>query len=158
LYYRLSVFPIHVPPLRERPADIPLLVRYFARDAARRLNRKVSWVAPAAMDALVAHWWPGNVRELQNFIERAVIRSLGDELEVRLSELDADRVIAGARDAAGTLNEAERRHILATLKATRWVLSGPRGAARRLGINRSTLQFRMKKLGITRPSLATDAA
>ncbi len=158
LYYRLSVFPIHVPPLRERPADIPLLVRHFVRDAARRLNRKVTRIASTAMDALVAHCWPGNIRELQNFIERAVIRSFGDELQVPLAELDADLEIVGSRAAAGTLDEAERLHILATLKATRWVLSGPRGAATRLGINRSTLQFRMKKLGIARPALATDAA
>ncbi len=158
LYYRLSVFPIHVPPLRERPADIPLLVRHFARDAARRLNRRVSRIDPAAMDALVAHCWPGNVRELQNLVERAVIRSLGDDLQVPLAELDADRKIAGSQAAARTLHEAERLHILAALKATRWVLSGPRGAATRLGINRSTLQFRMKKLGIERPALATDAA
>ena len=158
LYYRLSVFPIHVPPLRERPADIPLLVRHFARDAARRMNRKVTWIAPTAMDALVAHCWPGNIRELQNFIERAVIRSFGDELQVPLAELDADLGIAGPRGAAGTLHEVERPHILAALKDTHWVLSGPRGAATRLGINRSTLQFRMKKLGIARPALATDAA
>lgn len=158
LYYRLSVFPIHVPPLRERPADIPLLVRHFARDAARRMNRKVTWIAPAAMDALVAHCWPGNIRELQNFIERAVIRSFGDELQVPLAELDADMGIAGPRAAAGTLHEAERLHILAALKDAHWVLSGPRGAAARLGINRSTLQFRLKKLGIARPAMATDAA
>ncbi len=158
LYYRLSVFPIHVPPLRERPGDIPVLVRHFACNAARRLNRRVSWVAPTAMDALVAHCWPGNVRELQNFIERAVIRSLGDELQVPLAELDGDQQIVGLQTAARTLHEAEKLHILATLKATGWVLSGPRGAAMRLGLNRSTLQFRMKKLGIERPALATDAA
>ncbi len=158
LYYRLSVFPIHIAPLRERPADIPLLARYFVREASRRLNRRASWIAPAVMDALVAHCWPGNVRDLQNVIERAVIRSLGDELEVRIAELDADRDIAGSSAVGATLDEAERLHILATLKATGWVLSGPRGAAMRLGINRSTLQFRMKKLGIVRPAAATDAA
>jgi formate hydrogenlyase transcriptional activator len=103
------------------------------------------------MDALVSHPWPGNIRELQNLIERAVIRSAGDELRVPLEDLDEDVEIAGRRDADGTLEEGERLHILATLKETSWVLSGPRGAAARLGINRSTLQFRMKKLGIMRP-------
>ena len=100
---------------------------------------------------LSAHAWPGNIRELQNLIERAVIRSAGDELHVPVSELDQD-VFASDRPAArGTLEDAERAHILAALQATQWVLSGPRGAAARLGLNRSTLQFRMKKLGIVRP-------
>jgi formate hydrogenlyase transcriptional activator len=150
LYYRLNVFPIQVPPLRERPEDIPVLVRHFAREAGHRMNRRALWILPSAMDALVSHTWPGNIRELQNFIERAVIRSDGDELRVRLEDLEEDADIAdGAAD--GTLEEAERLHILETLKKTRWVLSGPRGAATRLGLNRSTLQFRMKKLGIMRP-------
>ena len=157
LYYRLNVFPIQVPPLRERPEDIPVLVRHFARDAAQRLNRPALWISPHAMDALVSHWWPGNIRQLQNFIERAVIRSNGDELRVPLQDLEEDADIAD-RAASGTLDEAERLHILETLKKTRWVLSGPRGAATRLGINRSTLQFRMKKLGIERPALAADAS
>jgi formate hydrogenlyase transcriptional activator len=150
LYYRLNVFPIQVPPLRERPEDIPMLVRHFAREAGRRMNRRAMWVSPATMDALVSHSWPGNIRELQNLIERAVIRSAGDELRVPLEDLDEDAEMAGRREADGTLKEAERLHILAMLKKTRWVLSGPRGAAVRLGINRSTLQFRMKKLGIMR--------
>ncbi len=150
LYYRLNVFPIQVPPLRERPEDIPMLVRHFAREAGRRMNRRAMWVSPATMDALVSHSWPGNIRELQNLIERAVIRAAGDELRVPLEDLDEDAEMAGRREADGTLKEAERLHILAMLKKTRWVLSGPRGAAVRLGINRSTLQFRMKKLGIMR--------
>ena len=154
LYYRLNVFPIQVPPLRERPDDIPLLVRYFARDAARRMNRTVSWVSSTAMDALVRHSWPGNIRELQNLIERAVIRSAGDELHVPISELAADIDLPARPGSGGTLEQAERAHILAILKETGWVMSGPRGAAMRLGINRSTLQFRMKKLGINRPSVA----
>ena len=158
LYYRLNVFPIQVPPLRERPEDIPMLVRHFAREAGRRMNRRAMWVSPATMDALVSHSWPGNIRELQNLIERAVIRSVGDELRVPLEDLDEDAEIAGRRDANGTLQEAERLHILATLKKTRWVLSGPRGAAARLGINRSTLQFRMKKLGIMRPPVSAEAS
>jgi formate hydrogenlyase transcriptional activator len=157
LYYRLNVFPIQVPPLRDRREDIPMLVRHFARQAGRRLNRGALWVSPATMEGLVAHSWPGNIRELQNLIERAVIRSAGDELRVPLDDLDEDAEIAGRR-GDGTLEEAERLHILAALQKTRWVLSGPRGAAARLGINRSTLQFRMKKLGIERPSLSTEAS
>jgi len=158
LYYRLNVFPIEVPPLRERPEDIPLLVRHFVREAARRMNRKVTRIASTAMDALVAHPWPGNIRELQNVVERSVIRSAGDELRVPVSELD-QRMGASERPVADeTLEEAERAHIVAALKATRWMLSGPRGAATRLGINRSTLQFRMKKLGIERPSIANEVS
>jgi formate hydrogenlyase transcriptional activator len=151
LYYRLNVFPVEVPPLRERPEDIPVLVRHFAREAARRMNRKVTWIASTAMDALIANAWPGNIRELQNFVERSVIRSAGDELQVPVSELEDGIITAAPRSSAGTLKDAERAHILAILKETRWVLSGPRGAAMRLGINRSTLQFRMRKLGIERP-------
>jgi formate hydrogenlyase transcriptional activator len=157
LYYRLNVFPIYVPPLRERPEDIPGLVRYFAREAARRMNRKVTWIAPTAMDALVAHPWPGNIRELQNFVERSVIRSAGDELRVPVSELDRGIGALERPVADGTLEEVERAHIVAALKATRWMLSGPRGAARRLGMHRSTLQFRMKKLGIERPDLGATS-
>ncbi len=147
LYYRLNVFPIEVPPLRERPEDIPVLVRHFVREAARRMNRKVTW----------SHSWPGNIRELQNLIERAVIRSPGDELQVPLDDFDDDAEIESGVDG-GTLEEAERVHILATLKKTGWVLSGPRGAAARLGINRSTLQFRMKRLGIVRPPVSAEAS
>jgi formate hydrogenlyase transcriptional activator len=158
LYYRLNVFPIEVPPLRERPEDIPVLVRHFVRDAALRMNRRALWISPSAMDALVSHSWPGNIRELQNLIERAVIRSAGDELRVPLEDLDEDAEIAGDHEAQGTLEEAERLHILAALKRTRWVLSGPHGAATRLGINRSTLQFRMKKLGIMRPPVSAEAS
>jgi formate hydrogenlyase transcriptional activator len=154
LYYRLNVFPIQLPALRERPEDIPLLVRHFARDAARRMNRKVSWIAATAMDALVAYAWPGNIRELQNVVERAVIRSGGDELRMPITELDQSRSVSDRPAARGTLEEAERAHICAALEATGWLLSGPRGAAMRLGIHRSTLQFRMKKLGIERPSMA----
>src|SRR5713101_4235085 len=154
LYYRLNVFPIHVPPLRARPEDIPPLIRHFARHFAARMGRRIKWVSSAAMDALVRYSWPGNIRELQNLIERAVIRSLGERLDVPVSEIDEGIGAPKARGAEGTLEEAERAHILATLKETGWVLSGPRGAALRLGINRSTLQFRMKKLGIERPTLA----
>src|SRR4029077_84628 len=141
LYYRLNVFPIEVPPLRDRPEDIPLLVRHFAREAARRMNRKVTWIASTAMDALVARPWPGNIRELQNFVERAVIRSVGDELRVPVLELSRRTDPLDTPGADGTLEEVERAHIVAALEATGWMLSGPRGAATRLGINRSTLQF-----------------
>jgi formate hydrogenlyase transcriptional activator len=154
LYYRLNVFPIAVPPLRERPEDIPMLVRHFVREAGHRMNRRALWISPSAMDALVSHSWPGNIRELQNLIERSVIRSSGDELHVPLDDLDGDAVIERAVYGR-TLEEAERLHILTTLKKTRWVVSGPRGAAARLGINRSTLQFRMKKLGIERPPISS---
>jgi formate hydrogenlyase transcriptional activator len=158
LYYRLNVFPIQVPPLRERPEDIPMLVGHFVREAAHRMNRRALWISPSAMDALIAHSWPGNIRELQNLVERAVIRSVGDELRVPLEDLDEDAEIAGHPEAQGTLAEAERLHILAALKKTRWVLAGPRGAAARLGLNRSTLQFRMKKLGIMRPPVPVEAS
>jgi formate hydrogenlyase transcriptional activator len=153
LYYRLAVFPIHVPPLRERPEDIPPLVRHFARHFAARMGRRIKWILPSAMDALVGHSWPGNIRELQNLIERAVIRSAGDRLDVPVSGIDEGIGAPRTRAAHSTLEEAERAHILATLKETRWVISGPSGAAQRLGINRSTLQFRMKKLGIEKPTL-----
>jgi len=156
LYYRLNVFPIQLPPLRERRDDIPVLVRHFAREAGLRMNRRALWMSSQTLDALVSYPWPGNIRELQNLIERAVIRSNGDELRVRLEDLDEDTEITGA--AEGTLDEAQRVHILATLKKTRWVVSGPRGAAARLGINRSTLEFRMKKLGIMRPAVSGEAS
>jgi len=157
LYYRLNVFPIEVPPLRERAEDIPVLVRHFVRDAAQRMNRRALWISGSSMAALVAYAWPGNIRELQNLIERAVIRSTGDELQVPLGDLDVDGPVESGVEG-GTLEEAERVHILAALKKTGWVLSGPRGAATRLGINRSTLQFRIKKLGIERPSMSSEVA
>jgi len=151
LYYRLNVFPIHVPSLRERPEDIPLLVRRFARDCARRMNRRITVVPAAAMDALMRYSWPGNIRELQNLIERAVIRSVGERLDVPVSEIDEGIGTPKVHGPPGTLEEAERAHILAALKESRWVQSGPRGAAQRLGINRTTLQFLIKKFGIERP-------
>jgi formate hydrogenlyase transcriptional activator len=157
LYYRLNVFPIEVPALRDRPEDIPVLVRHFVREAGHRMNRRALWISPSAMDALVSHSWPGNIRELQNLIERSVIRSPGDELRVRLEDLDDDAEIGSGLDGR-TLKEAERLHILGTLKKAGWVLSGPRGAAARLGVNRSTLQFRMKKLGIERSSITNEVS
>jgi formate hydrogenlyase transcriptional activator len=152
LYYRLNVFPIHVPSLRERAEDIPLLVTHFARHYAARLGRSIKSIAASVMDALVNYSWPGNIRELQNLIERAVIRSAGERLDISVSELGEGMRTPKTQGSQQTLEEAERAHILATLKATGWIQSGPRGAAARLGINRSTLQFRMKKLGIERPA------
>jgi formate hydrogenlyase transcriptional activator len=154
LYYRLNVFPIRVPPLRDRREDIPALVRHFAHHYSARMDRRVKWIPAAVMDALVRYSWPGNIRELQNLIERAVIRSFGERLDIPLSEIDEG--IGRSHGAQGTLEEAERALILSTLRETRWVLSGPNGAAGRLGLNRSTLQFRMKKLGIEKPPLAVE--
>ena len=152
LFYRLNVFPVRVPPLRERREDIPLLVQHFVQRFSKRMNRSIESVPRLGMDALVNYSWPGNVRELENVIERAVILSSGPELRVPVAELSRPALCADSWKPQ-TLEEAERVHILATLKKTRWVLAGPNGAAIRLGLNRSTLQFRMKKLGIVRPGL-----
>ena len=153
LYYRLNVFPIYVPPLRERSEDIPLLVRHFVQHYARRMNRAIDTIPSETMEALVHHQWPGNIRELQNLIERSVILSKGPVLQVPLSGLNSSNGASPDDARRRTLEEAEREHILATLKETGWLVSGPRGAAARLGMNRSTLQFRMKKLGIRRPGM-----
>ncbi len=149
LYYRLNVFPIVVPPLRERAEDIPLLVRYFAQKHARRMDRHIETIPAEEMEALTRYHWPGNVRELENLIERAVILSRGPTLHVPLPE---DR-LSGEAGAAYpvTLEAAEREHILRTLADTNWVIAGPNGAAVRLGMKRTTLQSRMAKLGIFRP-------
>ena len=156
LFYRLNVFPIAVPPLRERREDIPMLVRHFTQQFARRMKKTIESIPGDTMDALTQYDWPGNIRELQNLIERAVILSAGPALEVPIGALNGRRVASGA--AAGrhgheveTLEEADRRHIVAALERTNWVIAGPNGAAARLGIKRSTLQFRMRKLGIVRP-------
>src|SRR5271167_515594 len=152
LFYRLNVFPVRVPALRERREDIPLLVRHFVQRFSKRMNRNIESVPKQGMDALINYSWPGNIRELENVIERAVILSSGPDLRVPIAELS--RHAPGADGSKSeTLEEAERAHILATLKKTRWVLAGPNGAAIKLGLNRSTLQFRMKKLGIVRPGL-----
>jgi len=148
LYYRLNVFPIQVPPLRERRDDILPLVRHFVRSYAARLGRSITRMSVRTMNALVDYSWPGNIRELQNVIQRAAIRSTGATLDVPLSDIGNRPDLPQARPT--TLEQVERAHILATLKETGWVLAGPRGAALRLGMNRNTLQFRMKKLGIVR--------
>ena len=152
LFYRLNVFPVHVPALRERREDIPVLVHHFVQRFSQRMNKNIESVSKRAMDALINHSWPGNIRELENVIERAVILSSGPELRVPVKELTQ---LAPGTDTwkPQTLEEAERAHIMATLKKTRWVIAGPKGAAIRLGLNRSTLQFRMTKLGIIRPGL-----
>jgi formate hydrogenlyase transcriptional activator len=150
LFYRLNVFPIQVPPLRERPEDIPPLVRHFVQHFSRQMNKNIETVLPETMEALSRYCWPGNIRELENVIERAVIISSGPTLKVALQEL-CNRALPDERAAFQTLEDVERAKILTTLKQTKWVLSGPKGAAIRLGLNRSTLQFRMKKLGIARP-------
>jgi formate hydrogenlyase transcriptional activator len=150
LFYRLNVFPVHVPPLRERPDDIPLLVRYFAQQFARRMHKTIETIPADTMQQLIRYPWPGNIRELQNIIERAVILSPGPVLQVPLTDL-TPRAIPAGPTPHDTLEEAERKHIMAVLRETGWVLGGPHGAAVRLGLKRSTLQFRMRKLGITRP-------
>jgi formate hydrogenlyase transcriptional activator len=159
LFYRLNVFPIQIPSLRERREDIPLLVRYFVQKFSRRLNKTVQYVPADAMDALVSYAWPGNIRELENLLERAVILSPGKELRVPLSELrhaqqPAPPEFPAAPPATApvpTLQEAERQHILRALRQTEWRIAGPRGAASMLGMKRTTLQARMRKLGIRRP-------
>jgi formate hydrogenlyase transcriptional activator len=150
LYYRVNVFPIHVPPLRERPEDIPLLVQHFVEQATQRMHKTIDTIPPETMEALIRYRWPGNIRELENVIERAVILSPGPVLRLSRRDLKS-RISPGQNtDRHQTLEEVERNHILKTLKETRWVLSGPSGAAARLGLKRTTLHFRMKKLGIAR--------
>ncbi len=149
LYYRLNVFPILVPPLRERAEDIPLLVRYFAQKHARRMDRRIESIPSEEMEALTRYSWPGNVRELENLIERAVILSRGPTLHVPLPEIRPGSEAAAASPV--TLEAAERDHILRTLHETHWVIAGVKGAASRLGMKRTTLQSRMAKLGISRP-------
>jgi formate hydrogenlyase transcriptional activator len=159
LFYRLNVFPVRVPALRERREDIPLLVWHFAREFAQRMKRHYESISAETMQALCEYDWPGNIRELQNLIERAAILCPGPVLRVPARDLQRRTIPLPHNGHSGqhqTLEEAERAHILQALKETRWVLGGPKGAALRLGINRSTLQFRMKKLGIVRPGLEGD--
>jgi formate hydrogenlyase transcriptional activator len=150
LYYRLNVFPIVVPPLRERRDDIPRLVRHFTQRFARRMGRRIENISSATMDALTLYSWPGNVRELQNVIERAVILSRGTSLQVPLGDLQSPSQETEATGATVTLADAERDHILNVLREAGWVIGGPKGAATRLGMKRSTLQWKMKRLGISK--------
>jgi formate hydrogenlyase transcriptional activator len=173
LYYRLNVFPLVLPPLRERRDDIPPLVRHFTQRFARRMGRRIETIPSTVMEALVRYRWPGNIRELQNVIERAVILSPGSSLQVPLRDLEnreQKSEIGGQKSEVGdpkpegdltsdlrsptsglTLAEAEREHILGALRETGWVVGGPKGAACRLGMKRSMLYWKMKKLGISRP-------
>jgi len=148
LYYRLNVFPIPLPPLRERREDIPALVTHFVELYGRRMGKQIEHIPPETMSALSSYQWPGNIRELQNFIERSVILTSENVLCPPLEELE--RCPEADKPGAITLEEAEREHILKTLEKSRWVVAGPNGAAARLGIKRSTLYFRMQKLGISR--------
>jgi formate hydrogenlyase transcriptional activator len=151
LYYRLSVFPVALPPLRERADDIPKLVRYFTQKFARRMNRPIETISQQTMDALMRYSWPGNVRELENLVERAVILSRGTALEIPRSELrQGAEASSGDSASAMTLEEAEREHIRRTLEQVNWVVGGVNGAAAKLGMKRTTLQSKMKKLGIAR--------
>jgi formate hydrogenlyase transcriptional activator len=150
LYYRLHVFPITVPPLRQRAEDIPLLVRHFVRHYARQLGRRIDTIPADAMAALTHSHWPGNVRELQHVIERAVILSPGPVLRLALDQLPQSRPAPGAPAGARTLEEVEREHILRVLQDTKWVVGGAHGAAVRLGLRRTTLLYRLEKLGIAR--------
>jgi formate hydrogenlyase transcriptional activator len=162
LFFRLNVFPIHVPPLRERQGDIPLLVRHFTQQFSRRMNKMIETIPSEAMDALCRYHWPGNIRELQNVIERAVILSSGPVLRVDVTDLKFPKADSIAEKSAsldsgnGTLHnvleETERQQILKALKQSNWIVAGPNGAAIHLGMKRSTLQQRIHKLGIVRDS------
>jgi formate hydrogenlyase transcriptional activator len=159
LYYRLNVFPVRVPALRERPEDIPLLVRHFVQQFSRRLSKSIDTIPSETMSILVKYPWPGNIRELQNVIERAVILSNGPVLKVPSGDLRApepaqtmtSEVVRSApanRNMRAVLDEAERQQVLSALEQANWIVAGPKGAAALLGMKRSTLQSRMYKLGI----------
>ena len=152
LYYRLNVFPISLPPLRARCEDIPALVEHFVEIYAHRMGKQIDHISSEAMSELISYSWPGNIRQLQNFIERSVI--LSSESVLRPPSLKAAAAAAAEPESqmAVTLEEAERDHIRKTLEHTRWVVAGPNGAAARLRIHRSTLYYRLQKLGIERPS------
>jgi formate hydrogenlyase transcriptional activator len=147
LYYRLNVFPIHMPALRERTKDIPLLVRYFVQKLSRRMNKQIETIPTETMNALIRWDWPGNVRELENFIERSVILTEGSVLNVPLAELRSGDLES---EIDGTLENMEREFIIRVLRETSGVIAGSHGAAARLGLKRTTLQSRMLKMGISR--------
>jgi formate hydrogenlyase transcriptional activator len=150
LYYRLKVFPIHIPPLRERTEDIPELVRHFMNQYSGHMNKDVAYVPDETMDALMGHPWPGNIRELQNFIERAVILSPRSVLCAPIAELEHSNAHLQRNTVINTLAEVQRDHIVQALEASQWVIGGQRGAAERLGMKRTSLIYRMQKLGISR--------
>ena len=147
LYYRLNVFPIRVPPLRERREDIPLLVEHFVQKCARRMNKSISSIPKTTMKALMAWDWPGNIRELENFVERSVILTEGSVLVSPLSELQMPAAVA-QQTVDETLEATERRHILHALQESRGRIGGLSGAAQRLGLKRTTLQSKLKQMGI----------
>jgi formate hydrogenlyase transcriptional activator len=147
LFYRLNVFPIRVPPLRERREDIRLLVEHFVQKCARRMNKSITSVPKKTMDALMAWDWPGNVRELENFVERSVILTQGSVLVAPLSVLES--TIGETATSDQTLESAEREYIVRALRESHGQIGGPRGAAMRLGLKRTTLQSKMKHLGIS---------
>jgi DNA-binding NtrC family response regulator len=147
LYFRLNVFPIQLPPLRERTGDVPLLVRHYVDKYSQRMNKRVETIPPEAMSALSRYPWPGNIRELQNFIERSVILTSGNVLRAQTKQLKLDSPVAAS--TGGTLEEIEREHILQALRETDGVIGGRFGAALRLGLKRTTLLSRMQKFGIT---------
>ena len=149
LFYRLNVFPLHLPALRERREDIPLLIRHFVKKCAARLNKRIDIIPDEAVEAMM-HWkWQGNIRELENFIERSVILSESNRLRPPLAELRQEPT-QHPPDLGRTLRDRERDHIIEILRQTRGVISGAKGAATRLGIKRTTLQYKMQKLGISR--------
>ena len=148
LYFRLNVFPIVIPPLRDRREDIPLLVEFFVQEFSRRMNRQIDTILASTMEQLTDYPWPGNIRELQNFIERAVILTTGSTLRAPLDDLKSP---VESESAATTLKQVESGHILKILRQTRWVVGGPRGAAARLGLKRTTLMGKMRRLGLSRP-------
>jgi formate hydrogenlyase transcriptional activator len=154
LYYRLNVFPIILPPLRERPGDIRLLLAHFLRTFAQRQGKSVDYVSDQVMTAIERYSWPGNIRELQNFIERSVILTSGAELRAPIAELTRSELLD---DDICTLEDANRAHIKATLRETNWVVGGPNGAAARLGMHRTTLIAMMARLGIFRETLPQRA-
>jgi formate hydrogenlyase transcriptional activator len=152
LYYRLKVFPIQMPALRQRTEDIPELVRHFTALYAQRMNKRIDVIPPETMNALVRYRWPGNVRELQNFIERAVILSPQSILRAPTSELEPLQTGKATNAPTNGLAEVEREHILRALEASSWIVGGPGGAAARLGMKRTSLAYRMKKLRISQPA------
>ncbi len=152
LYYRLKVFPIPVPPLRQRTGDVPTLVWHFTAHYARRMNKRIDEIPSETMDALVRYAWPGNVRELQNFIERAVILSPNTVLRAPVAELEPIHPDEAPSAPINGLAQVEREHILRVLDASNWIVGGRNGAAERLGMKRTSLLYRMHKLRISRPS------
>jgi transcriptional regulator with GAF, ATPase, and Fis domain len=150
LYYRLKVFPIFAPPLRERTADIPILVRHFVASHSRRMGKTIESIPSDVMDALVRWNWPGNIRELENFLERAVILTRGPVLYAPLAELQIAEAARGPEIENPTFHAAERDHILRVLRETKGQIGGDDGAAARLGLKRTTLNSKLKKLGIER--------